>query len=382
MMNTRPPNRRHATRFAVVGLATVALATLGNIGTARADVVPGGSTTGVLSGAAQEFLAQRAAALLDTPATASPKVLGHEVALSPGLAGAESAATSELHARRDRLRAVGEAYTSATTELSDAKTAQRGDTTVLSVTETTTLEYKKIRGDEPANTAYSAPREFTFERTATGWTLTGQRLVEPDAVPPVTEPAGQPKVDLSITDPTAAAPGSPATTGPVSKDPAPAGEIRPFYNYSAMAAYAERYWRNYNSAYRTFNDRGGDCTNFISQALRAGGWADAPGFYRDYHYWWYNRFNQTYSWVNVNSWASFALSSGRTHNLRYLTELGLGDILQVDFDRASGKDHSMIVSYVSGGTAYLTYHTTNTYRRSVWSIYNSNPNALYYAFRT
>jgi hypothetical protein len=116
--------------------------------------------------------------------------------------------------------------------------------------------------------------------------------------------------------------------------------------------------------------------------LRAGGWADAPGFYRDYHYWWYNSLNQTYSWVNVNYWASFALSSGRTYNLQYLTQLGIGDILQMDFDRADGKDHSMIVTYLSGGTAYLTYHTTNTYRRSVWSIYNSYPNALYYAFRT
>lgn len=43
------------------------------------------------------------------------------------------------------------------------------------------------------------------------------------------------------------------------------------YNYTAMAQYLEGYWSNYNPAYRSFAGGGGDCTNFVSQALYAGG---------------------------------------------------------------------------------------------------------------
>ncbi|MFD7050470.1 amidase domain-containing protein [Streptomyces mirabilis] len=35
-----------------------------------------------------------------------------------------------------------------------------------------------------------------------------------------------------------------------------------------MATYAEKYWKNYNTAYRKFNGVGGDyCTNFVSQSV-------------------------------------------------------------------------------------------------------------------
>jgi hypothetical protein len=44
---------------------------------------------------------------------------------------------------------------------------------------------------------------------------------------------------------------------------------RASYNYSAMAAYAVKYVYNYNPAYCSFP---ADCTNFISQAMIAGGW--------------------------------------------------------------------------------------------------------------
>ncbi|GDY71586.1 hypothetical protein SAV31267_010710 [Streptomyces avermitilis] len=43
----------------------------------------------------------------------------------------------------------------------------------------------------------------------------------------------------------------------------------------------------------------------------------------------------------------------------------------------------MIVTYRSSqGVPYLTYHSTNTFRRSVASIVASYPNSAYYAYRT
>jgi hypothetical protein len=47
-----------------------------------------------------------------------------------------------------------------------------------------------------------------------------------------------------------------------------------------------------------------------------------------------------------------------------------------------GQLHTMMVSYVSGGTPYLTYHTSNRYRRSMNQVLADWGNAYYYAGRT
>ncbi len=49
-----------------------------------------------------------------------------------------------------------------------------------------------------------------------------------------------------------------------------------FYDRAKAKAYIDTYWKNYNPAYPSFHHGGGDCTNFISQVLYAGGmpWAD------------------------------------------------------------------------------------------------------------
>ena len=43
------------------------------------------------------------------------------------------------------------------------------------------------------------------------------------------------------------------------------------YSGAAAAAYADAYWQNYNPAWPSFANSGGDCTNFVSQVLYAGG---------------------------------------------------------------------------------------------------------------
>ena len=49
-----------------------------------------------------------------------------------------------------------------------------------------------------------------------------------------------------------------------------------FYNRSKAKAYIDTNWDNYNPAYPTFHGGGGDCANFVSQVLYAGGmpWVD------------------------------------------------------------------------------------------------------------
>ncbi|MCM2387264.1 amidase domain-containing protein [Streptomyces albipurpureus] len=352
---------------------------------------------------ADTVLTHRTSVLLDgTKATRSASTalpLTGAVSVTGRLARGEDLAAATLRERKARLASLQEAYTAADTEVSVDELSVTGDRATAEVTETTMLTYKKIRGDEPPTTGFQARHEMAFTAGADGtWQLTEIKPLDeggPSAVNAVrtgsTESVGAPAPADPAGDP-ADTGGAPEVDGPapaeqpseVVKPAQPQGKFSAAagYNYPAMAQYAERYWRNYNSSYRTFNDVGGDCTNFISQALRAGGWKNNTGWYRSYKNWWYNSANQTTSWVNVNYWASFALHSGRAYNLSNVYYMGVGDILQMDFSNNGSKDHSMITSYVSGGVPYLTYHSTNTYRKSVASIVASNPRATYYAFRT
>ncbi|MFG2295455.1 amidase domain-containing protein [Streptomyces sp. NPDC048603] len=367
-------------------LSAVLLPATGAAAATGAEAGPAASvdaaTTKNFAALADSVLTKRTSALLDGPrpnAFAATPPSG-PVSVASGLAAAENGAVTGLLQRKARLAELKEAYTAAKVDVDVDSVNVTGTRAKVRVTETTELTYKKIYGDEPPNTGFQARHELTFT-TGPGktWQLTGiasldrggpAAINQPDST--VVEPAG------SVADAAGEAAATSVPARPEAKISPAAG-----YNYSAMAKYAEKYWKNYNPAYRKFNDVGGDCTNFISQSLRAGGWKNDTGWYKSYKNWWYNSANQTTSWVNVNYWASFALYSKRTYNLTNVYHLGVGDILQMDFSGNGSKDHSMITTYRSSrGVPYLTYHSNNTYRKSVASIVAQNPRAKYYAFRT
>lgn len=62
-------------------------------------------------------------------------------------------------------------------------------------------------------------------------------------------------------------------------------------NRQAIIQYISYYALTPNKQYRDYSqqgNRGGDCTNFVSQAMKAGGWSSEQGFYRDATNWWYD----------------------------------------------------------------------------------------------
>ena len=77
-------------------------------------------------------------------------------------------------------------------------------------------------------------------------------------------------------------------------------EARAAYSPSKVTAYTDRYWNSHNSAYPNFENMGGDCANFVSQALRAGGKSmkgtDASNFSN-----WFCRTNSTNKLSKVSS---------------------------------------------------------------------------------
>jgi|GEM_PF-6505762 len=172
--------------LATAGVAGVLVAAAAAGTPERAMAVPAEHRT--LVDAARQVLAARAIALVEgaTPATDTPLAAGN-VARAPSFAAAETAALRALFAKRDKLRAAGESYLAAETDVVYAGTRQPDDRLELTVTERTTLYRKQTRGDEPDRAAYEATRTFSFTRDGGRWVLLAQTL-SGDGPVPLTEP--------------------------------------------------------------------------------------------------------------------------------------------------------------------------------------------------
>ncbi|MET8169678.1 amidase domain-containing protein [Streptomyces sp. NPDC005329] len=304
-----------------------------------------------------------------------------DVKLSSGTARTEDAALSALGDRKDKLAKAGEKYSRASTTVTLNATRVTGRTAKAAVTESTTLTYQKVSGDEPKSTGFEAQHELTFKADQQGnWQLTDIRDTDQGglAVNALTKPTSvKAATTADDTMPNAA---RAATT----RNPVAVPKTGTAFDYKAMATYAEKYWNVYNKDYPDYNGHGagGDCTNFVSQSLKAGGWKHVPGYVYDYTKWFGNADIQSDSFVGVNEWSWFAQNSKRTTALANVYQLEVGDVLQMDFDRDGSKDHTMIVTAKSGGVPYVTYHSNNTLRRSVASLVSSYPTAYFYAYRT
>ncbi|MFJ4339733.1 amidase domain-containing protein [Streptomyces sp. NPDC088915] len=336
---------------------------------------------------ADAVFTDRTNALVDRPRHGRGKALTEgfsgRVELSSGTGRTEDAALKQLGDRRNRLARSGEKYSAGSTTVTLDRTSVKGRTAVVTVTENTTLTYAKVAGGEPGTTGFEAHHELTFKADKKGaWKLTKIRETGDSslAVNQLARPMTAP-VPAKATSTTPSAPRAAITKRPPA---APKNLTGGEYDYKAMAAYAEKYWSNYNPAYPNFNGSGagGDCTNFVSQSLKAGGWKHVSGYVYDYTRWFGTADIQSHSFVGVNEWSWFAQNSKRTTSLANVYQLDVGDVLQVDFDKDGSKDHTMIVTSRRNGVPYLTYHSTNTLRRSVTSIISANPNAAYYAYRT
>ncbi|WP_215455174.1 amidase domain-containing protein [Streptomyces sp. ATCC 21386] len=332
---------------------------------------------------ADNVLTDRTAVLLGSKAARKSLKPTGGVQLSTGQKKAEDGKLSALKGTKSRLASLGEAYTSADTKVTVDSAKVKGKKATVKVTETTTLKYKKIRGDEPASTGFDAHHVLTFTAQANGtWQLTAMRSTDGGA-PRINEPAAATADTKLSRTPMAIiqAPKAATTPNPVAKPKTLTGGA---YNYRAMATYTEQYWRNYNPAYRKYNAAGGDCTNYLSQGLLAGGWKQISTVTpEEYDTWYYASNGTADAWIGVNEWSWFTQTAKRTTPLANVYQMDIGDVLQVDFNRDGSKDHSMMTTYrSSSGVPYLTYHDADTYRRSVASIIASYPGANYYAYRT
>jgi hypothetical protein len=167
-----------------------------------------------------------------------------------------------------------------------------------------------------------------------------------------------------------------------------------FYDRSKAKAYIDTYWKNYNPEYPSFQQGGGDCANFVSQVLYAGGmpWADDknPANHKLSNNWYCkpgatNKDNDrriTFSWKIAAVFKAHWIKRADAHSIysyseaiRTMTELSgrtfLGDVVQFCYSNGVPY-HTLAVTGYNRDPEYnvrdivLASHTIDSNTRSLY----------------
>ncbi|WP_083922484.1 amidase domain-containing protein [Deinococcus aquatilis] len=147
--------------------------------------------------------------------------------------------------------------------------------------------------------------------------------------------------------------------------------------------------RGANPAYNNYTSSGGDCTNFVSQMLKAGGWNEigidpnspSSWFYKQDTRTWIGTTNENSAkaWRLVVDWANFANSSfSRVSRVATSSQVSVGDVIQADWTNDGRLDHTIVVSKIlsSGEPAVAGHnnpHVSTPFSEFKQTAQNANP---------
>lgn len=151
------------------------------------------------------------------------------------------------------------------------------------------------------------------------------------------------------------------------------------YDRLAVARYALT-WTNaahrnkMNSDYPTFDD---NCANFVSQALRAGGWPTDGGLFdtpRNLTTWHYNLpgpFGATHTWSGAKYLLGYAYSQKHLNAAKYITDLVPGDLIFFDWHANNSVNHAMVVTGRTKKGMPMLSGKTNNRHNIPWATFNA-----------
>ena len=135
------------------------------------------------------------------------------------------------------------------------------------------------------------------------------------------------------------------------------------YQRTEAVRYALRWALHRNPAYFDYESLGGDCTNFISQVLLAGG---APMDFTEIFGWYYRSANdKAPAWTAVEPLYRYLMrkkGGGVTASLTDLHHLELGDLIQFSFD-GTHFQHTAVVTGSRGGVPLVCAHSVDVRQR-------------------
>lgn len=166
-----------------------------------------------------------------------------------------------------------------------------------------------------------------------------------------------------------------------------------FVNSTDVQAYAKRWWNHRNPDFPDFSVVGGNCVNYTSQLLLAGGInriSPTPvpdsDINMDPTYWYsYKKsdspptYTSSVAWINVGAFYTFWKESQEViqpSNLNVKRDLEVGDVIQLQHTTGGEYYHSMVVIDKDATTVYLTGNTTDRERMDIRHIKDNNIRAI------
>ena len=125
------------------------------------------------------------------------------------------------------------------------------------------------------------------------------------------------------------------------------------YNATKATKYALNHALSYNKDYADFNGYGGDCTNFISQCLYAGGITQHTGTAYSSNSWYYkSSTDRSATWTGADKFRNYVFGKSSKIDMEKSSWKNVinGDIIQL-LDSDSSAYHSMIITGVANGSS-------------------------------
>lgn len=148
------------------------------------------------------------------------------------------------------------------------------------------------------------------------------------------------------------------------------------YDRAKAADYARKWALGRNPDFHDFggNAGGGDCANFVSQCLLAGGMPQVLGMYADVTAWYSSKRLATWSWSAARNLQLHLKELGRASRCER-DEVEVGDVVFLELGRSVL--HSMFVTGVfkarhlhpqAVNEVFLSYHSRNVLHRPLYDI--------------
>ena len=132
------------------------------------------------------------------------------------------------------------------------------------------------------------------------------------------------------------------------------------YNADKAVEYADSYALSYNPSYGDYNALGGDCANFVSQCLKAGGMVMTDGWY------WRSYWDVSSSFISCTSQINYFKNFGTFIKDPLQTDIKKGN--PVYYYSQDGVEHTAIcVGENSAGVPVVNAHNSDRYRVN-WTL--------------
>ncbi len=140
------------------------------------------------------------------------------------------------------------------------------------------------------------------------------------------------------------------------------------YNVDAAVAYSDKYALNYNTAYYNFASLGGDCANFASQCINAGGMPQVVGSNYGTNGWFYKASNnRSATWTGANQLCTWMANNRGIQIIgAKASEIYKGSPVFFDWEKDGKWNHATFcVGTNAEGSPVINGHTANQYHAKV-----------------